>query len=142
LEFSPEQEELRSSIRAILEKECPPSVARSGEWEPLWKQMVALDWPGLTVPEEAGGLGMSFVDLAVLVEELGRVIAPGPLFATASQVVPALRSVGATELLGQVARGEFTGGLAVAGVVMLPAEHVLVIRDGELHMAVEPVITP
>ena len=142
LEFSPEQEELRASVRAVLEKECPPSVAREGAWEPLWKQLIALDWPGLTIPEDAGGLGMTFVDLAVVVEELGRVIAPGPFLPTVTQLVPALQSAGATDLLQAVATGELTGALVFDEHVMLPADRVAVIRDGELHFAIDPEITP
>ena len=61
LEFTAEQEELRASVRAVLEKECPTSVVRAGEWGPLWKQMVALDWPAMTIPESAGGLGTSLI---------------------------------------------------------------------------------
>jgi alkylation response protein AidB-like acyl-CoA dehydrogenase len=145
LEFTAEQEELRTSVRAVLEKECPPSVVRAGEWEPLWKQMVALDWPALTIPETAGGLGLSFVDLAVVLEELGRVVGGGPLFSTVTQLVPALRSAGATELLAQVARGELTGALVVDGVAIAADQYGLV-RDGELLLlhepAVEPIATP
>jgi alkylation response protein AidB-like acyl-CoA dehydrogenase len=70
LEFTPEQEELRASVRAVLEKECTTTVVRAAEWDALWKQMVALDWPALTVPEDCDGLGMTFVDLAVVLEEL------------------------------------------------------------------------
>jgi alkylation response protein AidB-like acyl-CoA dehydrogenase len=122
LEFSAEQEELRASVRAVLEKECSPAVVRAAEWEPLWKQMVALDWPALTVPEDAGGIGMDFVDLAVVLEELGRVVAGGPLFPTVTQLVPALRSAGATELLEEVARGDLTGALVSDGAGMVAGE--------------------
>jgi alkylation response protein AidB-like acyl-CoA dehydrogenase len=137
LEFTPEQEELRASVRAVLEKECPPAILRDGAWEPLWKQLVALDWPGLTVPEASGGLGMTFVDLAVVVEELGRVVAPGPFFATMTQFVPALREAGAGDLLAAVARGELTGTLAIDGYVMLPAEQIATMSDGQLHLVTE-----
>jgi alkylation response protein AidB-like acyl-CoA dehydrogenase len=129
LEFTPEQEELRASVRAVLEKECGIDFVRSGEWEPLWKQMVALDWPALSVPEDAGGLGMSFIDLAVVLEELGRVVAPGPFLPTTTQFIPALRAAGATELLGAVARGELTGALVFDGVVMGRPD-VIVTADG------------
>ena len=44
--------------------------------------MVELGWPALTVPEEYGGLGLGMVELAVVVEELGRAIAPVPLLPT------------------------------------------------------------
>ncbi|HZN15254.1 MAG TPA: acyl-CoA dehydrogenase family protein [Acidimicrobiales bacterium] len=142
LEFSPEQEELRTSVRAMLEKECPTTVVREGAWEPLWKQMIALDWPAMTIDEAAGGLGMTFIDLAVVVEELGRVVAPGPFLPTVSQFVPALRAAGATDLMGQVARGELTGALVVDGFAMQPADRIGLIVDGQLHLAIDPELTP
>jgi alkylation response protein AidB-like acyl-CoA dehydrogenase len=79
--------------------------------------MVALGWPALTVPEAAGGLGFGPVELALVVEELGRVIAPGPLLATISQFVPAVRELGDAaqheRFLGPVATGGGAGTLAI-----------------------------
>jgi alkylation response protein AidB-like acyl-CoA dehydrogenase len=123
LEFTEDQEELRASVRSFLAKECPTDLVRSvvetGEpAEKLWLAMVALDWPALAIPEENGGIGLSFVESAVLAEELGRVIAPGPLLATTTQFAPAVREVGTPEqrqrFLGPVATGEITGALALA----------------------------
>ena len=67
LEFTGEQEELRSSVRSFLEKECPIDLVRAvvetGEPpEKLWGSMVALDWPALAIPEEYGGVGLSIVE--------------------------------------------------------------------------------
>ncbi|MBA3655325.1 MAG: acyl-CoA/acyl-ACP dehydrogenase [Actinobacteria bacterium] len=131
LEFTAEQEELRTSVRSVLEKECPPAVVRSGDFDGLWKQMVALDWPALTIAEDCGGLGMTFVDLAVVLEELGRVVAGGPFFTTMTQLVPALREAGDADALGRVARGELTGAIAVDGIVM--GGGAVVAGPGELH---------
>jgi alkylation response protein AidB-like acyl-CoA dehydrogenase len=129
LDFTPEQEELRASVRAVLDREC--SIAQVRELvearvrgddvgddaldRRLWRTTAALDWPGLTVPEERGGIGLGFVELAVLAEELGRALAPGPLVTTVTQLTPALRGVdGAGEPLARVASGELTGTLALA----------------------------
>ena len=123
LEFTSEQEELRSSVRSFLDKECSLGVVRrvveTGEpADELWRSMVALDWPALAVPEEYGGVGLSFVETAVLAEELGRVVAPGPLLATVTQFVPVVCEVGTPEqrrrFLGEVATGAITGTLALA----------------------------
>ncbi len=123
LEFTSEQEELRSSVRSFLEKECPVDVVRrvvetGEEPEKLWGSMVALDWPALAVPEENGGIGLTFVETAVVVEELGRVVAPGPLLATVTQFAPMVREAGTPEqrqrFLSPVATGALTGTVALA----------------------------
>jgi alkylation response protein AidB-like acyl-CoA dehydrogenase len=125
LELSDDQRELQDSVRAVLGAECPPSLVRQvieqGKGtEELWARMVELDWPALTVPEANGGIGLGFVELAVVAEELGRVIAPAPFLATASQFVPAVRGAGSAEqcqrFLGAVATSGIVGTLAVAEV--------------------------
>lgn len=122
LEFTTEQEELRASVRSFLEKECPLELVRavveSGDPpEKLWGSMVALDWPALAVPEEYGGVGLSIVETAVVVEELGRAVAPGPLLPTMTQFTPMVREVGTEEqrqyFLSQVASGDIAGTLAL-----------------------------
>ena len=123
LEFTAEQEELRSSVRSFLEKECPVDVVRAvvetGEApEKLWGSMVALDWPALAIPEEYGGIGLTILETAVVVEELGRAITPGPLLATVTQFAPLVREVGTPEqqqrFLSEVASGAITGTVALA----------------------------
>jgi alkylation response protein AidB-like acyl-CoA dehydrogenase len=123
LEFTAEQEELRTSVRSFLEKECPIDVVRAvvetGEApEKLWGSMVALDWPALAIPEEFGGVGLTIIETAVVVEELGRAVAPGPLLATVTQFAPMVREVGTPaqqqRFLSEVASGALAGTLAVA----------------------------
>jgi alkylation response protein AidB-like acyl-CoA dehydrogenase len=122
LEFTSDQEELRDSVRSFLAKECPIELVRAvvetGRGaESLWESMVSLDWPALSIPEADGGLGLSFVETAVVAEELGRVIAPGPWLATVTQFAPVIREVGTAEqrrrFLGAVAAGTLTGSLAL-----------------------------
>ena len=121
LEFTAEQDELRAGVRAMLARECPISLVREvvekgATPDALWAQMVELGWPALTVPEPAGGLGMGAVELAVVVEELGRVLAPGPFVPTVTQFAPVVAEAGSAEqqarFLGGVAAGEITGALA------------------------------
>ena len=95
LELSDDQQALQESVRAVLERECPISLVRSvveehKHAEELWSRMVELDWPALAVPEDDGGLGLGFVELAVVCEQLGRVLCPAPFLATATQFVPAI----------------------------------------------------
>src|SRR2546423_12672626 len=99
LEFTDEQDALRSSVRAVLERECPMTVVREVvekgvRAERLWARLVELGWPALTIPEAAGGLGLGFVELAVVLEELGRVVAPVPYLATVTQFAPVVREAG------------------------------------------------
>ncbi|HEY7948028.1 MAG TPA: acyl-CoA dehydrogenase family protein [Acidimicrobiales bacterium] len=123
LELSDDQRELKDSVRAVLDRECPPSLVRrvieEGKGtEELWARMVELDWPALTIAEDDGGIGLGFVELAVVAEELGRVIAPAPFLATAAQFVPAISAAGDADqrrrFLGAVARDGIVGSLALA----------------------------
>ena len=123
LEFTPEQDELRTGVRALLDRECPMSLVRAVVEDgvvadALWKHMVDLGWPALTVPESDGGLGLGPVELAVVVEELGRAVAPGPFVPTVCQFAPAIREAGEAAVrerfLAAVAEGSLTGALAVA----------------------------
>ena len=122
LEFTAEQDELRDGVRGMLARECPISLVREvvekgTSPDALWSQMVELGWPALTVPESAGGLGMGAVELAVVVEELGRVLAPGPYLPTVTEFAPVVAEAGSPEqrerFLGGVAAGELTGTLAL-----------------------------
>jgi alkylation response protein AidB-like acyl-CoA dehydrogenase len=123
LEFTSEQEELRASVRSFLDKECTLAVVRDvvetgNPAAALWQSMVALDWPALNVPEEDGGIGLTFVETAVVVEELGHSVAPGPLLTTVSQFVPIVIEAGTAaqrqKFLPDVASGVTTGAVALA----------------------------
>ena len=84
LGLSEEQEMLREFARDFLEKECPESLVREMEedergYSPdLWRKMAEQGWSGLIVPEAYGGVGMTYLDLVILVEEFGRALVPGP----------------------------------------------------------------
>jgi alkylation response protein AidB-like acyl-CoA dehydrogenase len=86
--FSPEQELLRTNARAFLEKEYPSAVLRraiddpAGDVPELWGKIAALGWTGLLIPEAFGGLGLTMSELVVVLEEMGRVLFPGPYLPT------------------------------------------------------------
>ena len=88
LGLNEEQEMLKKSAREFLSKECPKKLVReldesdAGYSKDLWKKMSDLGWLGLAYPEKYGGNGGSFLDLAVLLEEMGYNILPGPFFST------------------------------------------------------------
>jgi alkylation response protein AidB-like acyl-CoA dehydrogenase len=86
--FNEEQEMLRKSARDFLAKESPMTYVRRmmeddvGYSVETWRKMAELGWMGLIYPEPHGGAGLDMVDLAVVVEEMGRVVMPGPFFST------------------------------------------------------------
>src|SRR5919109_4276943 len=86
--FSQEQEMLRATARKFFENECPSSFVRARMAEPagvtddFWKKLGEQGWLGLVYPEQYGGAGLGFVDLTVLMEEMGRAVMPGPFLST------------------------------------------------------------
>ncbi len=86
--FSHEQELLRQTARSFLEKECPSTFVRrmlddpAGTTDEFWQKLAELGWLGLIYPEAYGGVGLGFVDLTVVLEEMGRAVMPGPFFST------------------------------------------------------------
>ena len=86
--FSQEQEMLRATARKFLENECTSTFVRARMDEPagvtddFWAKLAEQGWLGLVFPEEYGGSGLGFVDLTVLMEEMGRCVMPGPFFST------------------------------------------------------------
>lgn len=86
--LSEEQEMLRKMARDFLDDKCPKALVREMEEDEkgyppeLWREMAGLGWMGLAFPEEYGGSDMSFLDLSVLLGEMGRACLPAPFFAT------------------------------------------------------------
>ena len=87
--FTDEQEELRRTVRKFLESRSPMSETRrlmetdEGYDDVVWKQMAQeLALQGMHVPEEYGGQGFSFVELGIVLHELGRTLLPAPYFST------------------------------------------------------------
>ena len=99
LEFTPDQDDLRDSIRVVLQKESPVSLARAvvehdERPDALWSTMVDLGWPALTIPEADGGIGLGMLELAILAEELGRVVDNRQLEAAFSEMLLKLKAAG------------------------------------------------
>ena len=86
---SEEEQMLKNVAREFLEAECPTSMVREMEIDglgyppALWKQMADLGWLGMALPEEYGGQGLPLTYLGLVLEEIGRVMAPVPLHSTA-----------------------------------------------------------
>jgi alkylation response protein AidB-like acyl-CoA dehydrogenase len=115
LRFTEPQEILRKMVRDFLTTECPKTLVREIEksekgYSPeLWKKMAGLGWMGLVIPEEYEGMGYTFQDFTILLEEAGRNILPGPLLATVISTFPILEAgtdAQKKEFLPKIARGE------------------------------------
>ncbi len=83
-EFSDEQKQLKTEARRFLEAKCPPKAVRAVLEGPepfdrdLWKGLAEMGFLGVVIPEAYGGLGAGYLELCVVAEELGRVLAPVP----------------------------------------------------------------
>ena len=88
LGLTEQQEMLRKMARDFLTTECPKKLVRDMEEDEkgylpeLWRKMAELGWLGLPFPEQYGGMATSFLDLCVMMEEMGRACLPSPFFPT------------------------------------------------------------
>jgi len=88
LTLTEEQEMLKKTARDFLAEKFPKTFVKqmeeneTGYSRELWQEIAELGWMGLAFPEKYGGGDMSFLDLAVLLEEMGRACLPGPFFST------------------------------------------------------------
>jgi len=122
--LSDDHKALRDSAHVFLDKEVdlapllkPGATVADVDYAGLWKKIVDLGWPGLIVPEAYGGLGLDYVDLIMIVGEMGRTLAPAPLFGTLAGVWTVLAAgseAQKTELLGGVVAGRLSLALAIA----------------------------
>jgi 3-oxochol-4-en-24-oyl-CoA dehydrogenase len=104
----------RGAARALLEAVDEPMPE-------VWSELVGLGWLGLHVPEEHGGSGYSLEELVVVVEQLGRFVAPGPFVPTviASAVLSTVGGDAAAAHLSGLADGSITAAVALGGEVTL-----------------------
>ncbi len=123
LGLTEQQEMLKKSAHDFLARECPKKLVReldesdSGYSKDLWTQMADLGWMGLSFPEKYGGNGGNFVDLTVLLDEMGYSIVPGPFFSTVVLAGFTLLEAGSEEqkqkYLGKICSGELIMTLAL-----------------------------
>jgi alkylation response protein AidB-like acyl-CoA dehydrogenase len=123
-EFSEDQELLRTTVRRFLTERAPIAYVREmldderGTTDDVWSGLTALGATGLLVPKAQGGAGMGMVDMAVVLEELGRAVHPGPFASTAVGAVSLVALAGSeddrAELLPGLASGESIGTVALS----------------------------
>ena len=117
------QQMLKNSAREFLEAECPDTLVREmeeherGYTPELWGKLAEQGWLGLIFPENYGGVGLSFLDLSVLLEEMGRSMLPGPFFSTVVLGGMAIMDAGSEEqkqeYLPRIAEGQIIVTLAL-----------------------------
>ena len=120
--FNADQELLRATARKFFENECPSEFVRArmaeeaGFTEEFWTKLAEQGWLGLVYPEQYGGAGLGFVDLTVLMEEMGRAVMPGPFFSTVLlgglTILEAGSDAQKKEWLTRIAEGEARVSLA------------------------------
>ncbi len=124
-DFSDDQKFLRDEARKFLAAQCTSAHVREvldddskSHNEGVWKQIVEMGWLGAAIPEAYGGLGLGMLELCVIAEELGRVLAPVPFGSSAYFFAEALKLAGSEEqklaLLPKVADGSLVGCIAVS----------------------------
>ena len=95
--FTEEQQMIRDTAEAFLAEVSTAAAVRAamaterGYDEALWRQISEeMMWPALHIPEAYGGLGLGFVELAAMQEQMGRVLLCAPFLATVGMGVNAL----------------------------------------------------
>lgn len=143
--YTETEQDLRASVRALLTDRCPPEnvLARCESDKPydldLWHTLAAeVGVAALLIAEEFGGYGATAREAAVVLEELGRFVAPVPFLGSAVLATTALLGCQPTEeitgLLGRLSAGESTAALALPLSTAPGACHPTVrVADGTLH---------
>ena len=120
--FNEEQTILKNETRRFLKNECPIDFVKEmiedekGYSPSLWKKMAKLGWMGILFEEKYGGTDGTFLDLSILLEEMGRVLLPGPFFSTVILGGVPIMLSGNDEL-----KESFLPGIASGNVIMTSA---------------------
>ena len=102
-EFSEEQQFIRDQAANFLSQQCTPETVRSiletdkAYHDTLWQSVVDLGWTAMAIPEQYGGLGLGYLELCVIAEELGRVVAPIPFASSVYLATEAIKLAGSEE---------------------------------------------
>lgn len=144
-DFDEDQQFIRNDARRFLADRCLMEDVRqhlTGDplvISPLWREICELGWPGAAIPEAYGGLGMGYLELCVLAEELGRVVAPVPFSSSIYLAAEAILQYGSEEQKQQylpgLVSGEIVGTLAWSDA----GEKAVAFEDGSISGVKRPV---
>jgi 3-oxochol-4-en-24-oyl-CoA dehydrogenase len=141
-----DHEELRRTARRFLESRCSREVPRAlldAEVETmpgLWTELAAQGWLGLHVAEEHGGQGFGLLELAVVLEELARALAPGPALPTV--ITAAVAAAGGDPVLAKEVLPSLVDGTGPAAIVLPGAGTLEATDDGRGALVVNGVVRP
>lgn len=124
-DFSDEQKALKDEARKFLAAKCPPDRVRklmeegsSGHDAELWAAIIEQGWTGAAIPEEHGGLGLGYLELCCIAEELGRAVAPTPFASSVYFFAEAVLMAGSdaqkAAFLPKIVTGEVVGSFATS----------------------------
>ncbi len=127
-----EQQELKSAARAWLSERYPLDRDFEAPQDDRWAELAELGWLGVSLSEDEGGVGLGFVEEALLLEEMGYALYPGPYLTTVGFALPSL----GPEDRAAVAAGETKWSAEVKGLVpWLGSVDRVVGMDGNAHDA-------
>ena len=143
-ELNEDQQALRGAARELLDGRSTSAQVRAtfeseAPWDAeLWKAMVEQGWTGIAVAEDDGGVGLGWVEVAVLLEEVGAHVAPAPIL----QQIVALDAVTGTEWAAPLLAGDIVACVAASGarevVPYAPSAAVAVCVRGDELVAFAP----
>ena len=124
-DFTPDQQMLRDVARDFLGNHVPLKLCREAlddygqhARQAIWPKIAALGWSGITIPEALGGIGLGYLELVVVAEQMGRALAPLPFASSTYLATEALLLSGTkaqrAHYLPRLATGEITGCFALA----------------------------
>lgn len=144
LAFSEEQRFIQEQANNFLQAQCTPFTVREVlesdklYHQGLWQQMVELGWPALSISEEHGGLGLGFLELCLIAEEIGKVLAPVPFLSSVVLATEAFKASSDEQLkqhwLEKLATGEVIGCVALNS-----KQSNLEFSSGKLNGSITPV---
>ena len=123
IKLNEDQVEITRQARRFCENEAPMDYVRDmfederGFTDEFWTKMVEMGWTAMRIPETHDGLDMELLDLAVVLEEMGRTVVPGPFFSTVLLAADAIKEAGTDSqkenYLPGIAAGEIRGTMAL-----------------------------
>jgi alkylation response protein AidB-like acyl-CoA dehydrogenase len=129
--FTEEQQELKRQARGWLAERFPLDRDWDGPQDDAWADLADLGWLGVSIGEDEGGAGLGFIEEAILFEELGYALYPGPYLATIGLALPWL----GPDERASVASGETLWSAEVGGLVPSLATVDRVVADGAAYDA-------